>query len=64
MDEWRQYLEMKSLRDDLEARVVSTRRRLCDTELDSPERQLIRQELAAQETVLDEFVTRLSLTGM
>ena len=64
MDEWRQYLEMKSLRDDLEARVVSCRRRLCDAELDSPERQLIRQELAAQETVLDQFVTRLTLTGM
>lgn len=61
MDEWRRYLEMKSLQDDLEARVASCRRRLCDAEMDSPERQQIRMELAAQETVLDQFVTRLSL---
>lgn len=64
MDEWRQYLQMESLREDLEARVVSCRRRLCDAELDSPERQLIRQEIVAQEIVLDQIVTRFSRTGM
>lgn len=61
MDEWQRYVAMRSLRAQWEDRIASFRQRLRNGDIDSPEGQLLKQELAIYEAILHEFVTRLGL---
>lgn len=61
MDEWQRYVAMRGLRAQWEDRIASFRQRLRNGDLNSPEGQQLKQELAIYETILHEFVTRLGL---
>lgn len=61
MDEWQRYVAMKSLRGQWEDRVASFKERLRNGDLNSPEGQMLKRELAIYQTVLYELVTHLGL---
>ena len=61
MDEWQRYVAMKSLRGEWEDRIASCKQRLRNGDLNSPEGQRLKQEIAIYETVLYELVTKLGL---
>lgn len=61
MDEWQRYVAMRSLRAQWEDRIASYRQRLRNGDLDSPEGQMLKNELSIYETLLHEFVAQLGL---
>lgn len=61
MDEWRRYIDTKTLRDRLEDQVASCKQRLRNRDLHSTEGQSLKQELTECQAVLNDFVTRMGL---
>lgn len=61
MDDWRRYIDTRTLRDRLEDQVASCKQRLRNGDLNSIEGQSLKKELRECQDFLNDFVTRMGL---